>query len=429
VLKVIACTVSILALPAIVCGQTALGSFADNSRPASVPQPTGTATLRGRVFAADTGRPLRGARVQVTGPELARARATMTDLSGAYEFTKLPAGRFTLTASMPSFISLSLGQTRPFEAGKPIPLSDGQRADGMDLRLPRGGAIAGVVFDEAGKPLIAANVRVWRPQFVRGTRRLISVGDGRTNDAGEFRVFGLQPGSYLVSASKSFLAGLDTPIATETGYAPTFFPGTRSESSAAAVHVRLGQTSNGVVFAIDPTRVGSIAGATFFSDGRAALIGAAMPSVRPFGRPDGFVPTIAISGDGVHGTFRAAGLAPGEYEVSALATPAGSPPQGAFIRKMLNGENLTDLHLDLQPLPAATGRLIIDPSFTGTVPISSIKIATEPIDPWSQLPPTTLSASPTTDLGFIVYAPPGTCAHQTDAAEGMGPDGDPCSGA
>src|SRR6266498_4092079 len=50
------------------------------------PVVTGTAAIRGRIFASDTGRPLRRARIQVTAPELAGdERMTSTNAEGRYE--------------------------------------------------------------------------------------------------------------------------------------------------------------------------------------------------------------------------------------------------------------------------------------------------------------------------------------------------------
>jgi hypothetical protein len=49
---------------------------------------TGTAAIRGRVFAGDTGRPLRRARITVSAPELGSdSRNTSTDADGRYEVT------------------------------------------------------------------------------------------------------------------------------------------------------------------------------------------------------------------------------------------------------------------------------------------------------------------------------------------------------
>jgi hypothetical protein len=46
----------------------------------STPTATGTATIRGRVFAADSGRPLRRARIQINGPGLPGAASQTVTL-------------------------------------------------------------------------------------------------------------------------------------------------------------------------------------------------------------------------------------------------------------------------------------------------------------------------------------------------------------
>ena len=57
-----------------------------------------------------------------------------------------------------SYASLSYGQTRPNEPGRPIALSDNQTIEKIDLRLPRGGVITGVVTDELRRPVPDAMV-------------------------------------------------------------------------------------------------------------------------------------------------------------------------------------------------------------------------------------------------------------------------------
>src|SRR5262245_40699782 len=86
---------------------------------------TGNRRIRGRVVRADTGAPLRGAQVLLEGqPPLIR-RAT-TDDEGRYELTDLPAGRFVLQASQGGYVTLSYGQRRPLEAGRPLVLGEAQ---------------------------------------------------------------------------------------------------------------------------------------------------------------------------------------------------------------------------------------------------------------------------------------------------------------
>src|SRR5882672_9913835 len=121
------------------------------AQPAAAPAPTGK--ISGRVVTADTGRPVKRARVSLNAAELSGGRGMLTDDSGAYEITDLPAGRYTLNVSKSGFVSLSYGQRRPLQAGTPLQLLDGQQLKSVDFRLPRGGAIAGRILDEDGEPM------------------------------------------------------------------------------------------------------------------------------------------------------------------------------------------------------------------------------------------------------------------------------------
>src|SRR4051812_33074759 len=55
---------------------------------------TSTAGIRGRVIAADTGRPLRRAQVRTTSLDTRETRLTSTDGEGRYELKELPGGRY-----------------------------------------------------------------------------------------------------------------------------------------------------------------------------------------------------------------------------------------------------------------------------------------------------------------------------------------------
>src|SRR5207302_9158669 len=175
-------------------------------------QPAPAGKISGRVVTADSGRPVKRARVLASAAELAGGRGTLTDDTGAFELADLPAGRYTVVASKTGFITLSFGQRRPMQAGTPLQLTDGQELKGVDFSLPRGGAIAGRILDEDGEPMPGASVRVMRYQYQQGDRRLVQAGGGQTDDKGQYRVWGLMPGDYYVTATARGVGPMFGPI-------------------------------------------------------------------------------------------------------------------------------------------------------------------------------------------------------------------------
>src|SRR5712691_5656974 len=162
---------------------------------------TPTGRITGRVVAADTGRPVKRARVFVTAAELPGGRGMLTDDAAVLDLTELPAGRYNLTVSKSGFVSLSYGQRRPLQAGTPLQLADGQQLKGIQFQLPRGSVVGGHVLDEDGDAMPGVVVRVMRYQYQQGERRLTPAGSAQTDDKGQYRVWGLMPGDYYVNAT------------------------------------------------------------------------------------------------------------------------------------------------------------------------------------------------------------------------------------
>lgn len=328
--------------------------------------PPGTATLRGRVLAADTGQPLRKAQVRInsTGPNAVglppENRLASTDADGRYQFTQLRAGRYTLMAQKGSFIQLQWGQVRPNEGGKPIDILDGQTIEKVDFALPRGGVITGRVLDEFNEPVSDVQVGVMRLQNVGGTRRLMNAGrTSMTNDIGEFRVFALPPGDYYVSAI--FRSG--NPLAENddrTGYAPIYYPGTPDVATAQKLTVAAGQTITDIQLSLTPIRTARASGSAVDSQGRPmrGLVQAIMQSAT-VGMPMG------ASGGPIRpdGSFTINGLTPGDYtlQVQPQGGPGGPPadPEYASTTISVNGSDITGIQLVASKPSSISGRFVI----------------------------------------------------------------------
>jgi protocatechuate 3,4-dioxygenase beta subunit len=285
---------------------------------------TGTAGLRGRVLASDTGAPVRRAQVRIGGADIG-TKTALTDAQGRYEFRDLPAGRFTVSVSKSGFVTMQYGQNRPFEPGRPLDLADAQKMEKVDVALPRGGVLAGRVVDELGEAMADADVTATRMQFANGKRRLVPSGrNSTTNDLGQFRIYGLPPGEYYVSATlrnagsmmmEMLSGGTGGPTGSNqsAGYAATYYPSTPSPGDAQRVTLAVGQELGSVDIQLQPVRLAKITGTAVGSDGKpmAGALVMLMPVMKDSLQ---FMPggTSRTNGDG---GFTLSGVTPGEYSL------------------------------------------------------------------------------------------------------------------
>src|SRR4029453_11509058 len=154
-------------------------------RPAVTPAPPGKGVLAGTITTG-SGQPAAGARVMLSGAE-GPGRTTTTDASGRFVFEGLRTGRYYVNVMKPGFMSLSYGQRRVNSQGTAIPLTDGERRV-IEIQLPRGAVITGMILDERGAPSINTNVRGMRYTMMNGRRRAQQVANDMTDDRGIYRL-------------------------------------------------------------------------------------------------------------------------------------------------------------------------------------------------------------------------------------------------
>lgn len=317
------------------------GPLRDNEPPAN-----GTAKITGRVVSAETGSPMRRAQVRITSRDERMTREVMTDGEGRYELGALPAGRYRLYVSKAGYVALEYGQAGPFEAGKPLDILDGQVLDKLDFSLPRGGVISGRITDEFGDPITDVQVQAMRYQFTNGQRQLVNVGrTSRTDDLGQFRIFGLMPGDYVVRASMRENIGPRTTGAGAPegpmGYPGTYYPGVADVSQAQAVVVSIGQELSSIAFPLVPARLSRISGTVISSENR-PLTGAIV-ALRTVGDAGAGARLNLGAPDPVRpdGTFRLTNVPPGDYVLDVQERP----------RNIRNLQNLSLSGLEFASVP------------------------------------------------------------------------------
>jgi protocatechuate 3,4-dioxygenase beta subunit len=245
--------------------------------PSSPADQQGTGRIRGRVVAAETGAPLRGARVEILGGSAQPPRETVSDADGGYEVGQLPAGAFFVNASLDGYLGVAYGQQRqrPMDAGTPVTVPAGQTVEGIDLTLPRAGVLLVRLTTAAGEPVAGAYVELLRFEYgANGQRRLTPVPAGRrgpatTDDRGEFRASGLRPGEYFIRASVSTVRGAGAQIERAEGFSATFYPGSTNAGDAQAVALGMSEERT-VQFAMVASPLSRLTGTVSTSNGQPA---------------------------------------------------------------------------------------------------------------------------------------------------------------
>jgi hypothetical protein len=296
----------------------------------------------------------------------------------------------------------------------PIALGDGQRFP-VTLKMLRGAVITGAIRDPAGRPA-QAQVQVMQFQVSGGERVLTPFFSGgvisplglNTDDRGIYRIFGLPPGEFVVSATVRTLPGelratspeeirwaqqttqggvaaagtvagnVPPPAPGQTvGFAPVFYPGTVDPEAATVIAVAAGEERTGIDLNLQLVPTSRIEGTIVAEDGRPAASAAiTILPTRIVGSPLQTMPRATVS----NGRFAVPGVTPGRYVITARGrgAAAGPPVPGgrggpgtswAMTEITVSGQDLTGLELRLEPAMTMNGRLVFE-SATGRVPAS-----------------------------------------------------------
>lgn len=287
--------------------------------------------------------PARAVRISVrVGEGMEVIRAAETDAQGRYVLADLPKTTVRLAASKRGYVTRAVEGA---DSNLLLDLAVDEALAGQDFDLMPGGVITGRVTDALGEPMQGVQVEA---QLARGSPGApLWAGRAITDDRGVYRIFGLEPGSYLLLArSPAFQTGRRA--------APQYYPGAGDRSRAEPVQVAPGGETAGIDlnFVADSTyRVsGKIADADPRQLARihirAEAEGARAANGPEFARVD------------PDGRFVLTDLPAGAYIVSALEKPDMDTKDKLAARQRI------DLHSDRDDLVLHLGRA---GSLSGTV--------------------------------------------------------------
>ena len=319
---------------------------------AQAPSPTpknseegSTGNISGKVV-NENGQPLIGAAVFVRSLNSSTVgRRTTTDLEGAFRLNGLDPGLYSINANAPAYTT------------EPGPPAFYRLGDSVRVEMVRGGVITGVVTNALGEPVINVRVRATRLRDAKGeTSRAPQFGNERTtDDRGIYRIYGLPPGTYLVSAGAGG-GGFNYAFNPYDSDVPTYAPSS-TRDTAVEIIVRPGEESTADI------RYKGEPGYTISGNVKTAGGNGAQVSLRSVS--SGMSLGTAFQPPGNRG-FAFSGLANGEYrlvgqEFTMMQTSRTPLPGMSDIKRItVKGANVTGIELIPRPVASISGRITLE---------------------------------------------------------------------
>ena len=371
-----------LAAAAIANAQPRPAGSATTAPSGAVTEATQNGAIRGRIFGTN-GRPLIRAQVQLTLAESGRSLGfASTDEEGRYEFTRLGAGDYRLSAGKVGYLVMEYGQRRAFERGTPLTIADGAVLEKIDVTLPQSGVIAGRLLDENGDPVEGAMVQLFQVRFTDGRRQLVPVNGvavRTSNDLGRYRLFGIPPGEYIVCAATNLTVSRNVTDGVP-GYAPSYAPGTPNAAEARTITVDLSQEVGDVDITFVPMATATITGDVMNATG-APLQPNGM-FVLSASHRSGALATAPMRGSlNGEGEFQIKNVPPGDYVLQVSGQRPADDAEAEFAAEYITvaGRDIGGLHLRTSTGSTITGRITFEGSGERPRP-GDVSVTTAPID-------------------------------------------------
>jgi hypothetical protein len=265
--------------------------------------------------------------------------------SGEFAFKDVKSGDYHLAATHPGYMRFEYGQRGPHGRGVVVTLGEGEAVRGLSLALTQTAAIYGRIYDRAGAAVANAQVQAMKYVYQGDGRTLDAIKATLTNDLGEYRLFWLPPGQYLVSATvlpgslpntmvvpieggtftamRTLSSGTGALIGVpdEAVGLPLYFPGTVDVRSAQPLALSPGDNRGGIDIQIDHRNAHRIRG---FVTGRPSIAPdeRAFTQIQLISRGNLVAPANLPGGtvDPITGAFEMRNVPPGEYYLRASVT-------------------------------------------------------------------------------------------------------------
>jgi hypothetical protein len=321
---------------------------------------------------------------------------TTTDANGHFVVANLEPGHYSLRAERAGYVGQTYGQRKKNREGVVLILGPGEKLRGIDFRLVATGVITGHVLGEDNEPIVGAYVQASEFRYSQGRRRLLEGGRASTNDLGEYRIYGLQPGHYYLAASEESRGTIRQPsgVKPEERYAPTFYPNVNNLKQAVVVDAQQGGEVRGVDITALRSRTFHIRGRIQGAGSLARYDRLHLLSESDFGGREDRSPD-------AKGNFDLGGILPGGYVLSVTFWREGKY-YAAWRRVEVGNSDVNDVTLVASTWTELVGRMRVEGDKKVDLSKLSVLLLRSSL-PWTIAEP---SAQVKSDGSLVLHAPP-----------------------
>jgi hypothetical protein len=338
------------------------GQESNLTPPKSNVKPSDLCSVEGVVVKSTTGEGIKRVTVHLIplgGGQ--QAYSTFTENNGYFIIRDVAPGRYVISASGNGYRQQASGKGKGNTQVRIFDLTPGKNVSGIAFRLLPPGVITGTVYDEDGEPVTSAEVQVLRVGGSGTHRQIGGASSQQTNDLGEYRIWGLEAGQYLVAATYQ-RSQTDPGQQVDEVYLPTFHPSTADTSQATVVEVQPGAEVSGIDVDLRQAHAAMVRGRVMV-DGPVKSLRGVHVSLEPRIASEGGYPlsNYGASVQNDSGDFEIRDVPPGPYNLSAFGNDGKRQLYGRVPVEVGNG-NLDVVTLVLGSPIALVGRFRVEGS-------------------------------------------------------------------
>jgi hypothetical protein len=349
----------------------------------------GTSSIDGTVVQALNQGPLSQTQIVAVpvGGLLKDSKTAVSDGDGRFRIEGLAAGSYRLFFEHDGFVRAEYGQRVSGKSGVPLEISGGKTTSGITIPLTATSAIYGKVVNAANDPVVNATVKALKPAYQNGERSLQTVQSAQTDDRGEYRLFGLPPGNYFLSAMpvpSPYIQGGTLTIPSGNGFSNSslqntlatgnwidpraldasteltvYLPGTTDAAAAAPIDLRPGSNLRAPDLRTIRTRTFGVRGSVVDEAGQPATLASA--TLTRVNSTESIRTSLLAQN---RNAFEFGAVLPGVYDLVGL-NGATAADKAGYLRITVGNENVENIRLVMQPVIELKGRIVQD---SATVP-------------------------------------------------------------